>query len=130
MKKLIQFIDFMGQKPKLLINKSNKFKTVEGGILSCMLFILTMIGVIYFGQEIYHKRLPLLIFSKEYDDDPEQFNMTNYKFSMMFGIANSSQYYFDKSVYNLTMIVHTETYEDNMITIAVVPIQLDTFQIL
>ena len=56
-------IDVMSYHPKMKISGKNSYKTVFGGLLTSSLFILSIIGLIYFGRELWEKKDPSIISS-------------------------------------------------------------------
>lgn len=62
-------IDFLTSPPNLKVNQQNAYKTFAGGILTIIIYVLTAIGIGYFGQELFFKTEPFVVASdKDFDE--------------------------------------------------------------
>jgi len=52
---LILSLDQLGLTPQFLIDGKAKYSTVSGGILSLIIYILTIFSCFFFGKELYLK---------------------------------------------------------------------------
>jgi hypothetical protein len=74
---LIKSIDLYGYKPTLYINNTSKLSSLIGGVFSILLIILTIIGTILFGQEIWLKQKPTTNTSTSFNSNPRSINYLN-----------------------------------------------------
>lgn len=66
MKDFFRSIDTVGYTPKIYFKEKNKFKTTLGGILTLMITILTILATISFGEDIYRRTNPMILFNKNF----------------------------------------------------------------
>lgn len=111
---IIKHLDYLGKRPKLMASSdSDTHKTFIGGILTVILTLLTLVGLSYFGKELFLKTLPMVIYSKSYDEDPPQYNLTQDKFNFFIGIQDKDfNYYTDTSIFNITIYNFNATQTD------------------
>lgn len=103
-KRGIRFIDFFGVKPKFMIDKSSKYKTFIGGILSIFIAGLILAGFAHFGRELIDKVNPTVISSAFYQPNPDEYALNYDNFNYFIGIQDSSaNYYIDPSIVTLGM---------------------------
>jgi hypothetical protein len=74
---LIKRIDIYGYKPTLYVNNSTKLSSPIGGIFSIILILLTIVGTILFGQEIWLKHKPTTNTSTSFNSNPKSINCLN-----------------------------------------------------
>ena len=55
---IITRMDLFGYAPTFIINYKLRFKTLFGGILSIIFFILGLISTIFFSKELYLRKNP------------------------------------------------------------------------
>ena len=58
MKKFTLIIDAFGQSPQFLIKRKNYNHSVFGGIITIILYGISIISLIFFSQELFLKRAP------------------------------------------------------------------------
>lgn len=75
-------IDFVGCSPKFFINKNEKFKTVFGGMLSCLTGIIIAASSIYFVNLLFSRSTYSVIINEEYNPTPFR-DWTNEEFSII-----------------------------------------------
>ena len=61
--KFLRHSDFVGKEPSLMLGKDSRNRTILGGLLCISIILCTLLGLIYFGQEIYYKRNPNIVTS-------------------------------------------------------------------
>jgi hypothetical protein len=71
---LFKYLDLIGPKPYIYVNKKDRFKTVLGGLLTIFLCILSILACFAFGYDIFYKKKPEVLISKRYDPYPIQNN--------------------------------------------------------
>jgi len=102
LKSIIRSIDFFGIKPKIMIDKSYKHKTLLGGIITIFISILILLGFIHFGRELIDKINPTVISSGFYQSNPDEYILKPDNFNFFIGIQNkNSEYYVDPSLVKL-----------------------------
>jgi hypothetical protein len=100
--RLIKSVDKLGLTPQFLIERKQKYNTVSGGILSILIFILTLLACIFFGKELYLKADPTVILSNSFDKDARLFNLTAKNFNFFIGVQGIDfVYYIDPTIYTL-----------------------------
>ena len=72
MKKFTLIIDAFGQSPQFLIKRKNYYHSVFGGIITIILYGISVISLIFFSQELFLKRAPSVNLSTESDEHPEK----------------------------------------------------------
>lgn len=92
-------LDFLGENISFTINKKNTFKTVMGGFLSSVLYLLYMTMFYYFGRELYKKSNPIISYEEKITPEPQtiEFNQTHFIFGVR--IENEDNKYFNHSKY-------------------------------
>ena len=106
--------DVLSPAPKLKVNKQSAYNTIAGGVISIIIFLLTMTGVIYFGRELLIKEKPFVVTSdKEYDGfGPYSIDID----SFYFYVAVQDEYfnyYDDPTIVELTSSAFTWKYNEN-----------------
>src|SRR5689334_18231375 len=102
LKNIITLSDITGKDPRLLFQKQEIQKTLLGGIFSIIIIISMFAGVGYFGKELFIKSNPITIFSKVFDYNPREYNLTLKTFNLFFGVSDAHyQYYMDPTIYNI-----------------------------
>ncbi len=96
-------VDILGMTPQFLVEDKIKYKTVCGGFLSIILYILTICAFFFFGEELYLKQDPKITVSNSYDSIPRSFNLTKNNFNFIIGIlgGNDNELYIDPQIYNI-----------------------------
>ena len=95
--------DFLGESPKLKVNGLSSFQTFIGGFISLVLIILSLIGVGYFGKELFLKENPMVIQSiKDFDIvGPFKFGLSS--FDIYAAITDKDfNFYLDERVMEFT----------------------------
>jgi hypothetical protein len=108
--KIIKSVDQMGLTPQFLIEKKKKYNTVSGGLLSILIYTLSILACFFFGKELYLKQDPTVISSNYFENDPRPFNLTTKNFNFFVGIQGKDyNYYIDPSIYTLKIGVNQIT---------------------
>jgi hypothetical protein len=101
-KNLLSSVDIFGVEPKLNMKRSDKHNSPTGGLISLMFLGVTIMGILYFGQELAYKTEPSVIESKSHDPNPSRFNLTMDVFNFFIGVSDSNDYFIDPLIYNLS----------------------------
>jgi hypothetical protein len=129
--KLFKYIDLFGMEPKINIKQYNKYNTFFGGFVSIFIYILVVLGFIYFGQELILKANPTVIVSNQYDTNPLQFNLTKEKFNFFIKLQDvNSNYYIDPQIFYFSVkhVITTRTLDSNgspSYTTQTIPLKLE-----
>jgi hypothetical protein len=67
----IQNLDMIGRKPNFRINDQRRFKTTIGGLFSFIIYILLILSILNFGQDLYYRTNPNIISSRRYVENGE-----------------------------------------------------------
>lgn len=100
---IISYFDFLGHSPKIKVYSKSCYKTTIGGLLSFTIAMLTLIGISYFGKELFLKENPIAIESiKEYDK-VGPFNLNNKEFEIYAAVEYANYTYFnDPRIFEFT----------------------------
>jgi len=60
-KNMVKRFDFMSSGPTLKIEGKNSYETFIGGFISCVLVILSIIGAVYFGKELWQRKQAMVV---------------------------------------------------------------------
>jgi hypothetical protein len=100
--------DQFGFSHQLRIEGDNSYKTLIGGFLTISVFFLYAIGIIYFGQELWRLKEPIVVASsKEYDILPD-IKIGKEDFSIYMNIATK---YYVSFIDNTIFTARAEIYE-------------------
>ena len=102
---MLNFLDYFfiyGIKQEFFINHSFKYHTIFSGILSLITFSIITFFLIFFGKEIFFKKLPdFNQIEIKYDiQQSVNFSDTNLLFAFAFQYSNYSNY-IDPSIYEV-----------------------------
>lgn len=126
--KAIKKIDFMSDSPKLKIEGSNSYKTFIGGFINLVLIILSIIGIIYFGQELVIKKQPIVVHSEMDGHQVGPFNITNGAYYFLLAVEYSNYTYFvNNHIYEFAATYEVNEFvgENNTQVYSVYPIEFD-----
>lgn len=87
MKKFIGYFDFLSIKPELNFSSEDRVKTTLGGFLSIFLYLATIFGLIFFSQDFFNKKGPIVSESSIYSDNVLNY-ITKENFYVKFGLFN------------------------------------------
>lgn len=107
--KTIKKADFMSSSPNLKIEGQPAYQTVFGGIVNISLVIITIIGIVYFGQELWVKREPLVVVSSMQVDSLGPFKFQVGGFMVFIGLEFPNHTYYT----NERILTVTATHEVN-----------------
>ena len=114
MKELVLKIDVLSEAETLRMNKKRGYETIIGSFLSFLLFLLTFIGSIYFGKDLWSKEEPIAIVSaKDYSSsfDSIVVDVNELGYSIYVAVEDKYfSYYSDSRIFNFT------AYNDIIIT--------------
>lgn len=111
---LLLKLDVLSPAPQLKVNKQSAYTTIAGGVISIIIFILTMTGVIYFGRELFLKEKPFVVTS-----DKDYSNFGPYAVdvdSFYYYVAIQDEYYnyyVDPTIFELSSSADTWEYDEN-----------------
>lgn len=71
----IKEVDFIGREPKMNIQGSSRMKTVFGGVLCILIYIVVTLCGIYFGKELILKEQPIIITTTQLLRDNDVINI-------------------------------------------------------
>lgn len=99
--------DIFGIENRLKMNKNFRFKTNDGTFLSFILLALSILAFVAFGRDLFEKKVPTVIYSKEvYNKTYVEFNSSNVFMIGFILLSNSTPVYdFDKK-YNVYLEQH------------------------
>ena len=98
--KFIIYVDFLAEAPKLKINSKSAYKTFIGGLISIILTIVSIIGIIYFGQELILKENPIAIQSIKDFQNVGPFHINNTFFDIYSSVQHQNfTYYNDPTIF-------------------------------
>jgi hypothetical protein len=100
MTNLIKLIDIFGSQPSLYVEQNKKKQSYLGGITSLIIYFITLIGAIFFGQEIRLKQNPITNSETTYNDKPTKINYFD-DFALYLGMENNSNIYYDDTIYKI-----------------------------
>ena len=106
LKELVLKMDVLSDSESLRMNKKRGYETLTGSFLSFLLFILTFIGSIYFGKDLWTKEEPIAIvsakdFSNSFDSIVVDVNELGYNIYLAVEDRNFS-YFSDPRIFNFT----------------------------
>jgi hypothetical protein len=83
----ITSLDFLSVKPELNFSSKTRVKSIFGGILSILIYILTILGLIFFSQDFRERKGAIVSESTLYDENTlTEINRDN--FYVKFGLFN------------------------------------------
>jgi hypothetical protein len=106
---LIKFIDLISSDIGLNYKGQSRHKSIVGGLLSIIIIILSTIGLIYFGRELYEKRNPIMISSTNFNPFPSNTSLKPKDFPFFIAVEDSSnnlEYFKDTTVYEMTARIY------------------------
>jgi hypothetical protein len=66
----MKYVDLIGPKPQLRIGDSYRFRTNLGGVLTCILAIISVLLFIGFGIDIFERKKPSSYVTKKSNENP------------------------------------------------------------
>jgi hypothetical protein len=108
MKRFIKFCDFLGFSPKLHVNKQEIYKTTVTGLLSIIVILISAMCVGYFGSELFLKSTPLVVVSRDVNEDFGPLEVSNKGFLFLLGMQDQSGvFYIDRTIFSVEAIEET-----------------------
>lgn len=86
--KLLESCDIIGREPKLKLANSGRNRTVWGGFLCLSIYLLMILGFLYFGQEIYFKVVPATVVSSELIEQEDSISLDKNNFLFFLSIKD------------------------------------------
>ena len=115
---LSQF-DFLSQKPTLLINNSERIRSISGAVLTFIVWSITIMSAIFILLDFNMNSLPYVIRSSSYQiKDYISFDLNN--FPIMFSILDKTTFQradFSEVKFALTLFTHQYSFFENASTI-------------
>ena len=71
--KFLKNIDIFGYKTELKIQSKSDYRTLMGGTLTVMMFILGLMLLVYFDNDMYYKINPSVFRSQMFEKEPTVF---------------------------------------------------------
>jgi len=114
MKRYIRMFDYIGNRVGMKINDSFYYQSTVGGCLSIFLAILTLVGIINFGLQIFTKTNLKVINTSNYEPLPS-INITG-RFPFMVNVVKRGAYPLEnfKSYYNVSLINYNQINTNGM----------------
>lgn len=94
LKKKISQVDYMAIPPQLKIEGKDGYQTPVGGFINIVLIILSIIGTVYFGQELWVKQNPNVVSSQTVNKQVGPFKIENNEFMVYTGFQFTNRTYF------------------------------------
>jgi hypothetical protein len=85
---LLESCDIIGREPKLKLGNSSRNRTVWGGLLCLGIYLLMILGFLYFGQEIYFKEIPTTVESSELTEKSDSISLDKNNFLFFISIKD------------------------------------------
>jgi hypothetical protein len=106
---LFKSIDLMPSDIGLNYRGKTKYKSLTGGMMSILIIIFTIIGLIYFGRELYEKRYPIMISSTSFNPMPSNSSLNSENFPFFLAVedySNNLEYFIDNTIYEMTARIY------------------------
>jgi hypothetical protein len=104
LRSILKQSDNVGIRPEITFKGKSNHQTDLGGALTVLLFILTLIGIIFLGQDIFKKKNPMIFTGNDYIAIPPPLQLNPNVFPFYFAIedpTNSLNYFIDDSIYTI-----------------------------
>ena len=85
--KALLFVDQFGQTPQFLIKKDIQYHSIFGGLMTILVYIIGLIALIFFSQEIFNKNSPSVNLATQNDGHPSKIDYFD-NFEFLIGIQN------------------------------------------
>ena len=95
---ILLYFDSFGTKPAFFIKGNSELQTVLGGVLSIIIYAVSLVAACYFAQELINKSNPTVGTANLINDHPENLTYPNPLF-FMFTLENDYIPMIDESVY-------------------------------
>ena len=93
---IIKKIDFFGHPPSLYIKKKTSYPTLIGGIMSSILFVVTIGLIVFYGRELFLRKKPTLMTATQHIGSSQiKLNRSNMFIGFVMFAANKSAFNFD-----------------------------------
>ncbi len=88
LKFLCTYVDIFGQSTQLRINKQTRSKTLFGGILSILMFLVLFAFFYYISQDVFYKTNPQISVEELINQNYSPINLDRYSFPISFALTN------------------------------------------
>ena len=106
-------LDLLTSPPQLKVNKNTAYKTLIGGFLTIIIYCLTVIGISYFGSELFLKNEPFVVSSDKDFDKVGPFNIKVDSFYFYIAVQDIDYFFFsDPTIFELSAIYQLWWYEN------------------
>ena len=111
---LITKADVLSNSPQQRVNKETSYKTLMGGLIIISIFILTFIGIGYFGRELFIKEQPFVVISdREYEDvGPFEVKINSFYFYVAVQMPDFT-FYNDPTIFEFVAYIDKWYYDAN-----------------
>ena len=93
---IIKKIDFFGHPPSLYIKKKTSYPTLIGGIMSSILFMVTIGLIVFYGRELFLRKKPTLMTATQHIGSSQiKLNRSNMFIGFVMFAGNKSAFNFD-----------------------------------
>lgn len=100
----------MGYKQKFTIDGRLRHKTVLGGFISIVFFILFILGFLSFGQDLLYKLNPIITVSSFYDENPNPSSLSQSVFGVYISLQDHvGNSFYDPAIANVDFILQNIT---------------------
>ncbi|KAL4473782.1 hypothetical protein ABPG74_022646 [Tetrahymena malaccensis] len=100
-----QSIDIYGKRIDIIFQNKQVYKTIYGGIITFIIGIFFIVGCWFFGDQLFNRLNPSVIFSERYVDQAQRINITSDNLIMMFGVSNyQSELWIDPTVFQVRAV--------------------------
>jgi hypothetical protein len=106
---MLKNLDLIATDIGLNYRGKTKYKSLIGGTLSILIISLTIVGLIYFGRELYEKRNPIMISSTNFNPMPSNSSLNPENFPFFLAVqdySNNLEYFIDDTIYEMTARIY------------------------
>lgn len=104
----LKSLDFFGEIPQLYTNETTQYQKELGGIITLMVLAIGIVGFIFFGQELWEKKIPTVNQSVMYDPSPDALSIDFNTFDFFIRLQDPSNIGFiDPSIYTVKGFINT-----------------------
>ena len=95
---IIKKIDFFGHPPSLYIKKQTSYPTLIGGIMSSILFMVTIGLIVFYGRELFLRKKPTLMTATQHIGSSQiKLNRSNMFIGFVMFAGNKSAFNFERN---------------------------------
>jgi len=98
----LKTLDFFGEIPQLYTNETTQYQKELGGVITLMVLAVGIVGFLFFGQELWEKKIPTVNQSVAYDPSPDPLMIDFDSFDFFIRLQDPSNVGFiDPSIYTI-----------------------------